>query len=73
MGRLESQAKMGFYPTPSAVVEHIRNMLNISHDARLLDTCCGEGEALALVAGDTRAEAYGVELNRQRMKMARTG
>jgi len=71
MARLESQAKMGFYPTPPAVVENIRNMLRIPDDARLLDTCCGEGDALARVADETRAEAYGVELNRERMKMAK--
>lgn len=72
MARLESQAKLGFYPTPTEVVGHIRNMLKISPDARLLDTCCGEGEALALLAEQTPAETYGIELHHERMMCAKT-
>jgi len=72
MARLESQMKMGFYPTPVTVVENIRNMLKIAPDARLLDTCCGEGEALSILAEQSQAETYGVELHRPRMTVART-
>lgn len=72
MARLESQVKMGFYPTPVAVIEHIGKMLRISSEARLLDTCCGEGEALNILAGQSAAETYGVELHRPRMTLAKT-
>ena len=72
MARLESQAKMGFYPTPLCVVESIGKMLKISEDTRLLDTCCGEGEALSMLAGQSGAETYGVELHHQRMTQAKT-
>lgn len=71
MARLESQAKMGFYPTPPVVVEHIKTMLKIFPDARLIDTCCGEGEALSKIAEKTQAETYGIELDRQRMTQAK--
>ncbi|PIP39441.1 MAG: hypothetical protein COX19_07765 [Desulfobacterales bacterium CG23_combo_of_CG06-09_8_20_14_all_51_8] len=72
MARLESQVKMGFYPTPVEVAEHIGKMLKIPDDARLLDTCCGEGEALSILVGQSAAETYGVELNRPRMTLAKT-
>jgi hypothetical protein len=72
MARLESQIKMGFYPTPSEVVEHIRKMLNISPEARLIDTCCGEGEALSFLVRQSQAETYGCELDRKRMTQAKT-
>jgi len=62
---------MGFYPTPTEVVMHIRNMLKISPDARVLDTCCGEGEALSLLAEESPAETYGVELHHERMMQAK--
>jgi len=72
MARLESQMKMGFYPTPLEIVENIRHMLNIAPDARLLDTCCGEGEALRILADQSQAEIYGVELHHERMMLAKT-
>jgi len=72
MARLESQVKMGFYPTPVTIVEDIGKMLTISPEARLLDTCCGEGEALNILAGQSAAETYGVELHRPRMTLAKT-
>jgi len=50
MARLASQMKMGYYKTPEAVVHQIKKILNIQSGARLLDTCCGEGEALSVIA-----------------------
>jgi len=72
MARLESQAKMGFYPTPVEVVRQIMAMLEIPSDARLLDTCCGEGEALNVLAEGLKVETYGVELDKSRFKAAKT-
>jgi len=63
--------KMGFYPTPVEVVEQIGRMLEIAPGARLIDTCCGEGEALQLIAAGNETETYGVELDRERFLKAR--
>lgn len=71
MARLASQMKMGFYPTPVEVVEQIKKMLDIAPGARLIDTCCGEGEALQLIAEENETETYGVELDRERFLKAK--
>lgn len=71
MARLASQEKMGYYPTPVEVVQKIKQILQIPQQARLIDTCCGEGEALTLVAEGTGAETYGVELDKERCKKAK--
>lgn len=70
MARLASQEKMGYYPTPVNVVEDLKKIINIQPKARLLDTCCGEGQALKIIAQGTQAETFGVELDRQRSKKA---
>ncbi|MFH1674274.1 MAG: DUF6094 domain-containing protein, partial [Pseudomonadota bacterium] len=71
MARLASQIKMGFYKTPANVVEQIKTNLTINPRARLLDTCCGEGEALKSIASGTDAETCGVELDRERFDKAK--
>lgn len=73
MARIASQAKMGYYPTPPVVVNHIKNGISLSAGEgayRLLDTCCGEGEALDLLAGGLGpgVETYGIELDETRVK-----
>jgi len=70
MARLASQEKMGYYPTPINVVEDLKKIINIQPKARLLDTCCGEGQALSIIAKGTETETFGVELDRQRSKKA---
>ena len=71
MARLASQIKMGFYKTPVEVVNQINKAINISSKARLLDTCCGEGEALQIIASDTDSETFGVELDKERFDKAK--
>ena len=66
MARLGSQMKMGFYPTPVEVVQQIKTMLDIAPNARLIDTCCGEGKTLKIIAEGNEAKTYGVELDRER-------
>jgi SAM-dependent methyltransferase len=72
MARIASQAKMGYYPTPPVVVEHVKSALSLSSPGpyRFLDTCCGEGEALNLLAAGLgpEVETYGVELDESRLK-----
>ena len=80
--RLEGQAKGGFFPTPSVVVEQVARLLRVPGSGRdgvirLLDPCCGTGAALAQLAGllaelagNTAVETYGVELHRERHEQA---
>ena len=84
--RLEAQAKGGFYPTPPGVVDMIAGLvqpppgryMRNRETLRILDPCCGAGEALAQLAGRlerysaTPIETYGVELHRDRAEEAET-
>ena len=80
--RLAAQAKGGFYPTPPRVTEMIASLMQARSTTRgettlrILDPCCGAGDALAqLAAGIDRpdgsaVETYGVELHAERAKEA---
>ena len=83
--RLAAQAKGGFYPTPPGVVDRIAGLVQPpagryvkdGETLRILDPCCGAGEALARMAGrlgrysSTPIETFGVELHRDRAEDAR--
>ena len=85
--RLAAQAKGGFYPTPPRVVDLIAGLIRVPagyyhrnrESVRILDPCCGAGEALAQLAqrlGGTNSlpiETYGVELHRDRAEEAGGG
>ena len=82
--RLAAQAKGGFYPTPERVVDLLAGLIHTPtgyyhrdrETLRILDPCCGAGEALAQLAGRMDApnaipiETYGVELHRDRAEEA---
>ena len=81
--RLAAQAKGGFYPTPPRVTEMLADLVypgsgryRRDETIRLLDPCCGAGEAAAQLAGrlsersDVPIESYGVELHRDRAETA---
>ena len=89
--RLEAQFKGGYYPTPPRVLEMIAKLLHPDRYGkgpktdgdkpvcRLLDPCCGTGEALANIAdlvtergqaGGTALQTYGVELHQGRAQEA---
>ena len=81
--RLAAQAKGGYYPTPPKVVDLISKLLygargrSRSVDTlRILDPCCGAGDALAQFAdllrdrGTVPVETCGVELHRDRAEQA---
>ena len=82
--RLAAQAKGGFYPTPPRVVDLIAGLIRVPagyyhrnrESVRILDPCCGAGEAVAQLAqrlGGTNSlpiETYGVELHRDRAEEA---
>lgn len=77
--RLAGQAKGGYYPTPTRVTEYIAantaprpNSATKDSIIRMLDPCCGPGEALDQFADSTKAkttipvETYGIELHHER-------
>ncbi len=73
MARLASDAKMGFYPTPSQTLDEISKFLKVERGGRrinLLDPCCGEGKALREIANflewSARPITYGVEQDTER-------
>jgi hypothetical protein len=67
MARLESQAKLGFYPTPDHLVPVIASFISpATVSANFLDPCCGEGEALNLMGLMLAGKTYGVELDKER-------
>ena len=82
--RLAAQAKGGFYPTPDRVVDLIAELIHTPtgyyhrdrDTLRILDPCCGAGEALAQLAerldrpNAMSIETYGVELHRDRAEHA---
>ena len=71
--RLEAQAKAGFYPSPAEVVEIIQTWIGEKAPGlrRLLDPCCGSGEPAARIAAAAGCEAYGVEINTERARLAK--
>ena len=73
MARLGSQAKAGFYPTPDSVCDLLKQIITYEEGARILDPCCGAGEALAALT-QTAPEGvatYGIELDHGRATLAR--
>jgi 16S rRNA G966 N2-methylase RsmD len=70
--RLAAQAKMGYYPTPSSVVSLISNILvrQPLGKIRIIDPCAGQGTALKELGESLKAETYGIELDRERGKIA---
>ena len=78
--RLAAQAKGGYYPTPERVVDMIADLIHTpsgyyrrnSETLRILDPCCGAGDALERLAqrldrpNSLPIKTYGVELHRAR-------
>jgi len=77
MARLESQAKKGYYKTPSHLLKIIATYLLADGDDnifRLLDPCCGKGEAIHLLGEALNLPTnclYGNELDEERFEIAR--
>ena len=90
--RPEALAKGGFYPTPDSVVHEVADFLapvgqgrsHFPEGVRILDPCCGEGEAAALLAesltakrraaggDDWTCKAWGIELHAERAAVAKS-
>lgn len=77
MARLEGIAKAQFYPTPPSVVERVAALVRPaprSHRrvTRLLDSCCGAGDAVRQFADAIGGgETYGIEIEQHRAAEAR--
>lgn len=82
--RLAAQSKGGFYPTPPRVTDLIAELIQppagyarSDETLRVLDPCCGEGDALVRLANALRkphaaeVETYGVELHAERAEAAK--
>jgi SAM-dependent methyltransferase len=71
--RLEGQSKLGYYPTPELTLQMIPSWLSSDGDGlrRLLDPCCGKGEALAHIASIHPAHTFGIELSDSRAEEAK--
>ena len=78
------EARGGFYPTPPNVVDLVAGLVHVPSSyygcretVRILDPCCGAGEALARLAdrlgepGAVPVETFGVELHTERAEQAR--
>ncbi len=70
--RLASTAKAGFYPTPPSIVSFLISRLEPCAGVTALDPCCGTGDALARICGVIQARGYGIELEAERAREART-
>ncbi len=80
--RLKAKTTMGYVPTPDKTLGHLKTWLKIASEAglpkngvlyRLLDPCCGKGEALSAIAqslGPGPVETFGIELSDERAPAA---
>jgi hypothetical protein len=67
MARLESQAKLGFYPTPEHLIPIIASYISPAEkECKFLDPCCGDGTPLQFLGLSLAGRTYGVELDRER-------
>jgi len=74
MARLESQIKAGYYKTPVEIVELICSFVQVERPGtRIIDPCCGTGEALAKIAHglQLQVKTYGIEMDKKRAAQAR--
>lgn len=73
MARLESQIKAGYYKTPVETVELICSFVQAeSPGTRILDPCCGIGEAINLIAHRLQQpKVFGVEMDKKRAAQAK--
>jgi SAM-dependent methyltransferase len=74
--RLSGQAKLGYFPTPETQLPLIASWLALADEQaslmRVLDPCCGQGEALAYLADHLgrKIATFGIELSPQRAAQA---
>jgi tRNA1(Val) A37 N6-methylase TrmN6 len=55
--------KLGYYPLVENEAKRVRQFFQFPDACAAVDPCAGTGRALALIAGDTGARLYGIELD----------
>ena len=72
MARLESMAKMGYFPTPQQLIPALAGHLKSKDQGliRIIDPCAGEGTALKPIGEHLQAETYGIEIDKKRGREA---
>ena len=70
--RLGSAAKGDYHPTDMDAMQHIARILKPDTNVTILDPSCGNGTALAYLAEQWHAVAYGNEIEKDRCKEAAT-
>ena len=63
MARNAARRKLGYYPLVENEAKRIRQFLQFPDTYAALDPCAGTGRALDLIAGNTGARPYGIELD----------
>ena len=71
MARLASQEKLGYYKTPLSIIKRIKQSFIIEPGSRFFDPCCGDGEALSVLAENANVETLAVELEKGRYLSAK--
>jgi Uncharacterised methyltransferase family (DUF6094) len=66
MARLAAKARCNYYPLPDSEAELIRSCLVFPDQFSALDPCAGEGRAMAVITGSSKAITYGIELDAYR-------
>src|ERR1035437_4534636 len=66
MARSAARLKMGYYPLQESEAAKLRDLLNFSGLASVVDPCVGQGTALELLTHDADVRRYGVELDAAR-------
>ena len=70
--RSAARLKMGYYPLPESEGKKLRALLSCADLASVIDPCVGQGTALQLVTSDAPVRRYGVELDAERARIARS-
>jgi hypothetical protein len=71
MARLAAKARCNYYPLPDREAELIRSCLTFPDQPfSALDPCAGEGRAMAVITGSSKAVRYGIELDAYRAEAA---
>lgn len=69
--RNAGRLKLGYYPLPLPEARKLRNLLSFPSDPySALDPCVGDGNALAILTGDSLAECSAIELDSFRAEQA---
>jgi hypothetical protein len=70
--RNAARLKMGYYPLTETEGVKLRSLLSFAEPASVIDPCVGQGTALELVTSNAPVRRYGVELDAERARIARS-